>query len=125
LTVAVLGLTFKPDTDDLRDAPSLQNIPIMLDDGATVNVWDPAGFDNFKVLYPNGINYCSSIEQAITNADICFILTEWKEIREFDLCKYADLMKHAIVIDGRNCYSLKDARNSEIVYDSIGRKAVV
>ncbi|MFB0920690.1 MAG: UDP-glucose/GDP-mannose dehydrogenase family protein [Oscillospiraceae bacterium] len=125
LTVAVLGLTFKPDTDDLRDAPSLQNIPIILDDGAKVKVWDPAGCENFKALYPNEVNYCNSIEQAIEGTDICFIMTEWREIREFELRKYADLMQHAIVIDGRNCYSPKDAHNAGIVYDSIGRKTVI
>lgn len=124
LTVAVLGLTFKPDTDDLRDAPSLQNVPIMLDDGAKVNVWDPAGCENFRALFPNEVNYCSLIEQAIEGADICFILTEWNEIRDFDIRKYADLMNRAIVIDGRNCYKLKNAREAGIVYDSIGRKAV-
>ncbi len=125
LTIAVLGLTFKPGTDDLRDSPSLQNIPIMLDDGATVNVWDPAGCENFKKLYPTEVNYCASIEQTIAGADICFILTEWQEIREFDLRKYVGLMKRAVVIDGRNCYSLEDARSTGLIYDSIGRKAIV
>ena len=125
LTVAVLGLTFKPGTDDLRDAPSLQNIPILLDDGARVNVWDPAGCENFKALYPNEVTYCSSIEDAVREADICFILTEWSQIKELDLKKYADLMKRAIVLDGRNCYSLKDARNAGIIYDSIGRKTIM
>jgi len=70
------------------------------------------------------VNYCSSIEQAIIAADVCFILTEWKEIKEFDLLNYAKLMKSAIVIDGRNCYSLKAASSAGIVYDSIGRKTV-
>ena len=125
LTVAVLGLTFKPDTDDLRDAPSLQNVPILLDDGAKVKVWDPAGCENFKALYPNEVNYCGSIENALEGADICFILTEWKEVREFELRKYAELMRRAVVIDGRNCYSLEAARNAGIIYDSIGRKTVM
>lgn len=124
LKVAVLGLTFKPDTDDLRDAPSLQNIPILLDDGAIINVWDPAGSENFKALYPNEVNFCQSIDEAIEGADVCFILTEWREIRDFEPRKYAELMHKAIVIDGRNCYSLKDAREAGIVYDSIGRRAV-
>lgn len=125
LTVAVLGLSFKPDTDDLRDAPSLQNIPILLDDGAKVNVWDPAGCDNFKKLYPAEVNYCGSIEQAITGADLCFVLTEWKDIREFDLQKFSGLMNRPVVIDGRNCYSPKAASGAGLIYDSIGRKAVV
>ena len=71
------------------------------------------------------MNYCSSIEEAIIAADVCFILTEWKEIKEFDLLNYAKLMKSAIVIDGRNCYSLKEAGSAGIVYDSIGRKTVI
>jgi UDPglucose 6-dehydrogenase len=78
LTVAVLGLTFKPGTDDLRDAPSLQNIPVLLDDGAVIKVWDPAGADNFKALYPAEVKYCSTIESAVENADLCLILTSGK-----------------------------------------------
>jgi UDPglucose 6-dehydrogenase len=86
-----------------------------------VNAWDPAGSDNFKALYPHEVTYCGTIEQAIDGADLCFILTEWKDVREFPLRKYAELMKQAIVIDGRNCYSLQAAADAGIVYDSIGR----
>jgi UDPglucose 6-dehydrogenase len=125
LSVAVLGLTFKPGTDDLRDAPSLQNISILLDDGASVRVWDPAGIDNFRALYPNEVLYCGSIEEALGNADLCFILTEWPEVVEFDLNKYRALMHRPVVIDGRNGYNLQAAREAGIVYDSVGRKAVV
>ena len=124
LTAAVLGLTFKPDTDDLRDAPSIQNIAILLEEGAKINVWDPVGCDNFKAQYPYELNYCSTIEDAIDGVDICFILTEWKEIKEFDLKKYAKRMKKAIIIDGRNCYDLKSASDANIIYDSIGRKCI-
>ncbi len=124
LTVAVLGLTFKPGTDDLRDAPSLQNIPVLLEEGALINAWDPAGSDNFKALYPNEINYCSSVEKTIDGADLCFILTEWKEIKEFDLSLYVSLMNKPIIIDGRNCYTLQEAEKAGLIYDSIGRKKV-
>lgn len=124
LNVAVLGLTFKPGTDDLREAPSLTNIPLLLEDGAKVNVWDPVGMDNIKKIFLNKISYSSSIEEAITNADICFIFTEWPEIKDFDIEKYAKLMKRPLIIDGRNCYSVTDAINSGIIYDSIGRKTI-
>lgn len=124
LTVAVLGLTFKPGTDDLRDAPSLSNIPILLDDGAKVKVWDPAGADNFKAIYPDEISYCTSIEETITDADICFILTEWPEVKQFDPNRFTELMKSPIVIDGRNCYDFKSIANTKLLYDSIGRKTV-
>lgn len=124
LKVAVLGLTFKPDTDDLREAPSLVNIPIILDEGAEVYAWDPIGVKNYKKYYPNEITYCDSIEETLENADICFIFTEWKGIRDFDTRKYRELMKKPIVLDGRNCYALEQFKGTGIIYDSIGRRVV-
>jgi UDPglucose 6-dehydrogenase len=124
LNVAVLGLTFKPGTDDLREAPSLVNIPIMLEDGANVRVWDPVGVNNFKKKFPNEVTYCDSIEETIQDADICFIFTEWDEVKGFDLLKFSQLMKNPIVLDGRNCYDLTSAKKANIIYDSIGRETV-
>ncbi|MGL4731408.1 MAG: UDP-glucose dehydrogenase family protein [Clostridium sp.] len=115
-TVAILGLTFKPGTDDLREAPSLVNVPILLEDGANIKAWDPVGMDNFKKIYPNEITYCESIEETIEGADICFIFTEWDEIKRFDVNNYKKLMKKAIILDGRNCYE----KSSSIQYESIG-----
>ncbi|MBT2605130.1 UDP-glucose/GDP-mannose dehydrogenase family protein [Bacillus sp. ISL-53] len=125
LTVAVLGLTFKPGTDDLREAPSLTNIPILLEDGAKINVWDPVGMDNFKKVFTDSVNYSSSIEEAITNADVCFIFTEWSDIKEFEIEKYVKLMNRPLVIDGRNCYDVEKVMNTDIIYESIGRKATI
>ena len=124
LKVAVLGLTFKPDTDDLREAPSLVNIPIILDEGAEIFAWDPIGVKNYKKFYPDEITYCATIDEALENADICFIFTEWKDIREMDVEKFRRLMKKPIVLDGRNCFSLEQFRKTGIIYDSIGRKVV-
>ena len=124
LKVAVLGLTFKPDTDDLREAPSLVNIPIILDEGAEIFAWDPIGVKNYKKFYPDEITYCATIDEALENADICFIFTEWKNIREMDVEKFRRLMKKPIVLDGRNCFSLEQFRKTGIIYDSIGRKVV-
>lgn len=124
LNVAVLGLTFKPGTDDLREAPTLVNIPLMLEDGANVRAWDPVGVNNFKKLYPNEVTYCDSIESTIKDADICFIFTEWDEVKDFDLSKYSELMKTAIVLDGRNCYDHKSTKKASMIYDSIGRETV-
>ena len=106
LTVAVLGLTFKPGTDDLREAPSLVNIPIMLEDGARVKAWDPVGVQNYKKIYPEEIEYCDSIQETLENADICFIFTEWPEVKQLDVMVYKALMRHPIILDGRNCYKL-------------------
>ncbi|AIQ20122.1 UDP-glucose 6-dehydrogenase [Paenibacillus sp. FSL H7-0357] len=124
LSIAVLGLTFKPGTDDLRDAPSLVNIPLMIEDGANVKVWDPVGTENFRRIFPDEINYCKSIEETIVDTDICFIFTEWAEIKSFPLNKYKELMKRPLILDGRNCYSLTEAEDAGLVYESIGRRKV-
>lgn len=125
LTVAVLGLTFKPGTDDLREAPSLLSIPILLDDGAKVKAYDPIGMDKFKTYYPNEVAYCKTIDKAIENADVCFIFTEWEEITGYPIKKYVELMKNPIILDGRNCYDLDEMRKYRLIYESIGRTTVV
>ncbi|HEX2945824.1 MAG TPA: UDP-glucose/GDP-mannose dehydrogenase family protein [Clostridia bacterium] len=124
INTAVLGLTFKPGTDDLREAPSLQTIPILLEDGANIRAWDPVGIENYKKLCPDGIKYCETIEETIKDAEVCFILTEWPEIREFDIRKFAYLMHRPLVIDGRNCYPLEAASKAGIIYESIGRRRI-
>ena len=121
LTIAVLGLTFKPGTDDLREAPSLVNIPLFLEDGANIRAWDPVGVDNYKKYYPTELTYCDSIEDTLTGADLCLIFTEWKQIKEMDVTAFEKHMKRAIVLDGRNCFDLKDFRNTHVLYESIGR----
>lgn len=121
LTVAVLGLTFKPGTDDLREAPSLVNIPIFLDDGAVVKAWDPIGVPNYRKIYPTEILYCDSIEKTLENADICFIFTEWPEIRQTAPALFFEKMKTAIVLDGRNCMDQGKMLAAGIHYESIGR----
>lgn len=125
LNVAVLGCTFKPGTDDLREAPSLVNVPLLLEDGAHVRIWDPVGTENFKVQLPNEkIEYCETIEDALSGADICFIFTEWDEVKLFDVRKYEQLMKCPIVLDGRNCYELSAFDGTGITYVSVGRKTI-
>ena len=124
LNVAVLGLTFKPNTDDLREAPSLDNIPILLDEGAIVKAYDPIGEKNFKKIYPKEITYCKSIEDTLKDADICLIFTEWDFVKNLDISTYEKLMRKPIVLDGRNCYNLEDVKKYNIVYESIGRKNI-
>lgn len=120
LTVAVLGLTFKPGTDDLREAPSLVNIPILLDDGAKVRAWDPIGIENFKKHINGDITYCSSIPDTLTGADICFIFTEWPEVKALTAADF-QCMKTAIILDGRNCLQTKDFESHHILYEGIGK----
>jgi UDPglucose 6-dehydrogenase len=119
--VAVLGLTFKPGTDDLRDAPSLENVRILLDEGANIYAYDPAGINNFKKIYPH-LNYVNTPYEAIKNADICFIFTEWKQIKEIHPMDFFQLMKTPNVYDGRNCYSPISMNQYGVNYHSIGRE---
>ncbi|NBH81478.1 UDP-glucose/GDP-mannose dehydrogenase family protein [bacterium C-53] len=124
LNVAVLGLTFKPGTDDLREAPSLVTVPILVDDGANIKAWDPVGCDNFKKHVPEGITYCETIEETLKDADICFIFTEWPEVKVLNPSVFVEKMRHPIVIDGRNCFSVKDIKGVPMVYESIGRAVI-
>lgn len=124
LTVAVLGLTFKPGTDDLREAPSLVNIPLFLEDGARVKAWDPVGVPNYRKLYPDEILYCATIEETLQDADLCLIFTEWEEVKNLDVSVFEKYMKRPIVLDGRNCYDLDAFRDTHILYESIGRPVI-
>ena len=88
MKVCVLGLTFKPETDDLREAPSIPNIKYLLERGAEVVAYDPVGIENAKKIFKDSITYTTSIDEAIKDADICFIMTEWKEILNYDISNY-------------------------------------
>ena len=125
LNIAILGCTFKPGTDDLREAPSLVNVPLLLEDGANLRIWDPVGEENFKKKIPNkNIQYFDTIEETIKGADLCLIFTEWDDVVKFDVRKYEELMKTPIVLDGRNCYPLSAFEETKTTYCSIGRKTV-
>ena len=125
MKVAVLGLTFKPGTDDLREAPSIPNIRRLLDEGAEIVAYDPVGVENFRKLYPTEITYVSSPEETLEGADMVFIFTEWKEIKSIDLNKYVDLMNTPVIYDGRNCYDINEVKDHNIDYYSIGRKEIL
>lgn len=121
LKVAVLGLTFKPGTDDLREAPSLENIPLLLEAGAEVYAYDPVGEENFKKKMAETINYVHTPQEALNGAGVCFIFTEWNEIKDVKPAEYKKLMKIPLVYDGRNIYSLEAMQMAGVEYYSIGR----
>lgn len=128
LKVAVLGLTFKPGTDDLREAPSLDNIPLLLENGSDVYAYDPVGAEDFKKLYPESyirkgrIFYMDDPEEALFGANLCFIFTEWSKIKAIQPKQYKKLMKTPLVYDGRNIYDVDEMREAGVEYHSIGRR---
>ncbi len=122
--IAVLGLAFKPKTDDVRDAASITIVNELINLGAKVVAFDPIANENAKMLLPNETRYVDSIEEAIDNTDCVFILTEWEQIKQFSLSQYGEYMKEPILFDGRNCHLLETARQAKVEYHSIGRPVV-
>ncbi len=122
--IAVLGVTFKPNTDDMRDAPALTIIPALVGGGAKVRVTDPQGRQEGEALLP-GVIWAADAYKAARNADLLVLLTEWNEFRALDLSKIAKHMATPHMADLRNVYSNKDARKAGFsVYVSIGRPAL-
>jgi UDPglucose 6-dehydrogenase len=121
-TLAVLGLTFKPNTDDMRDSPSLSILPLLVEAGAAVHAFDPEGMVEAKKLLPE-IEYCGDAYQAIEGADALVLLTEWNEFRALDLARVKSLLRSPIVVDLRNIYQPQEMTDAGFVYHSIGRTA--
>lgn len=127
LKVAVLGLAFKPGTDDLREAPSLDNVELLLAQGADIYAYDPVADENFKKKYPEGRNrngtmhYVKDPEEALGNAHICFVFTEWNQIKELKAERFKALMQTPLVYDGRNVFDKKEMADNQVEYYSMGR----
>lgn len=124
VNIAILGVTFKPNTDDIREAPAIKNIEIFLEEGANIKIYDPKGLKKVSKIYKN-IKCCKTIDQTLKDSDICFIFTEWQEIEDIDLNVFEKYMNRAIVMDGRNCYELNQVRKYNIIYESIGRNIIM
>ena len=123
-TIGVLGLAFKPNTDDMRFAPSIDIIQELQREGAKIKAYDPAAAEKAKVILSN-VTYCNSPYDAAKDSDALVVITEWDEFKELDLKKLKSVMKHALVIDGRNIYSPEQMEKEGFAYISIGRKEVV
>jgi len=123
-TIALLGLAFKPDTDDLRDAPSLQIAERLIQLGARVKAYDPIAMEACKAQHPElRIQYCDSARSAVVDAHAVVLVTEWDEFRKLELDEIARLMHQPVLVDGRNLYDPEKARNAGFDYTGIGRAA--
>ena len=120
-TIAVLGLTFKPETDDMRDAPALAILPTLLEKGAVVRAHDPQGVEEAKRVLPPGIEYCGDIYETLTGADAVVLLTEWNAYRGLDLERVRRLMRGDVFVDLRNVYEPARMKAAGFRYDSVGR----
>jgi len=119
--IAIWGLAFKPYTDDIREAPSLENIKILLENGAKVRAYDPEAMENVKQLLGNQIEYADSPYGALLNSDALMIMTEWPVFRTPDFEVIGSLLKNKVIFDGRNLYEPKDMKQLGFTYYSIGR----
>jgi UDPglucose 6-dehydrogenase len=119
--VALLGLTFKPNTDDMREAPSLAIAPALIKAGATIRAHDPEGMGEAKKLMPD-LAYCADPYEAMTGADAVVFLTEWNSYRALDLKRMRAILKQPVVVDLRNIYRPSEMRTAGFRYSSIGRR---
>jgi len=119
-TIAVLGLAFKPNTDDMRNAPAEKIITKLLAEGARIKVFDPKSMEKAKEILPD-IEYCENPYQAAEGAEALVIITEWNEFKEMDLNRIKDLLHQPIIIDGRNIYNPDKMEKMGFTYKSVGR----
>ncbi|MEJ7554968.1 MAG: UDP-glucose/GDP-mannose dehydrogenase family protein, partial [Aquificaceae bacterium] len=121
--LAVWGLAFKPNTDDIREAPSIKIVDMLLREGAKLSLYDPKAMENFKLLFPEGkdISYAKDPYSAVENAEALLILTEWEEFKKADLKRVKSLMALPIIVDGRNVYEPPEVRALGFEYYPVGR----
>lgn len=123
--LAIWGLAFKPETDDIREAPSIDVMNSLLEKGATLSVFDPEAMPNIQKQFGDSLTYATSMYQALEGADALVICTEWSIFRSPNFSKVKELLANPIIFDGRNLYSLEEMQAEGFTYVSIGRKEIV
>ncbi|MEC7622433.1 MAG: UDP-glucose/GDP-mannose dehydrogenase family protein [Candidatus Neomarinimicrobiota bacterium] len=118
--IAVLGLSFKPNTDDIRESPSLYIISELSKRGAVIDAYDPVAMENFKSIHQN-INYSDTWKECVKDADACIVLTEWNEFRGMDLNELKLLLKTPVLFDAKNIFSIEKLKILKFIYDNVGR----
>jgi UDPglucose 6-dehydrogenase len=122
--IAFWGLSFKPHTDDIREAPALENIELLLKEGVVIRAHDPEATENVKKVLGNRISYHATPYEAAEGADAIFIATEWPEFRTPDFLRLSSVMKNKTIFDGRNLYEPQDMKEQGFTYISIGRTPI-
>ncbi len=123
--IAVLGLAFKPNTDDMREAKSVEVVTLLHEAGAIIKAYDPVATENARKLLPPGVTYCASPYEAAEKADALALLTEWNEFKFLNLERLRSLMRRPVIFDGRNLYEPERMRRVGFEYHSIGRKPIL
>ncbi|MDW8096191.1 MAG: UDP-glucose/GDP-mannose dehydrogenase family protein [Aquificaceae bacterium] len=121
--VAVWGLSFKPNTDDIREAPSIRIVELLLKEGAYLSLYDPKAMENFKLVFPEGrqVNYAKDMYSAVENASVLLILTEWEEFQKANLQRVKELMELPVIVDGRNIFEKDAMKSMGFEYYAVGR----
>lgn len=123
--IAIWGLSFKPNTDDIREAPALYIIEQLLNAGSSVSVYDPEAMENVKKIYGDSIHFCQNMYEALENSNALIIVTEWAVFRSPNFEKMKSMLKENLIIDGRNLFELEEMKLEGFEYHSIGRKEVL
>lgn len=123
-SIALWGLAFKPDTDDIREAPALYIIDALLELGCTIKAFDPEAMENVEAVYGSKITFCNNQYEALENSDFLIIATEWQVFRTPDFAKVKELLNDNVIFDGRNLYDLEDMKKLGMRYQSIGRETI-
>jgi UDPglucose 6-dehydrogenase len=119
-TIGVLGLSYKPNTDDMRDAPAVDVIKLLRREGAAVRAFDPVAMNVARKLISN-IAFCANAYEVAEGADALVVLTEWNEFKQLDMSRIRSAMKQPILIDGRNIYQPEDLKQLGFTYRGVGR----
>lgn len=124
LKIAMLGLAFKPNTDDMREAASIVISNHLVEEGANIYAYDPIAIEKAKAILPSNIVYTTSLDECLEAADVTVIVTEWDEFKAMDLNKFKGLVKTPLLFDGRNCFDLDEMDKKGIEYHSVGRPII-
>ncbi|MGD6966312.1 UDP-glucose dehydrogenase family protein [Rossellomorea vietnamensis] len=122
---ALLGLAFKPGTDDIRESQAIKLAKALIHEGANVHVYDPVAMHNAEQELGNAVVYSGSMGEALLDAEAAFIVTEWEEIIEYPLSNYSLLMKEPVILDGRNCLPMEKMKENNLTYLPVGRKGFI